>query len=52
MHEKGAQKEEKGETVGVKQGAVISYSSMLDGAERFEYGIKEEVKKKGLKTSI
>ena len=36
----------------MKGGAVISYSSMLDGAERFEYGVKEEVKKKGLKVTI
>lgn len=38
--------------MGMKGGAVISYSSMLDGAERFEYGVKEEVKKKGLKVTI
>lgn len=40
MNENQGQKEEKGEVVGMKGGAVISYSSMLDGAERFEYGIK------------
>lgn len=52
VHEKQAQKEEKGETVGLKQGGIISYSSMLDGAERFSAGIKEEVKKKGIKVGI
>ena len=40
VHDKQEQKEEKGETVGVKNGGVVSYSSMLDGAERFGYGIK------------
>ena len=52
VHQGKEKKEEKGETVGVKNGAVVSYSSMLDGAERFEYGIKEEVKKKGIKAAI
>ena len=32
LHEKQEKKEEKEETVGVKNGGVISYSSMLDGA--------------------
>jgi len=31
-HDKQGAKEEKGETVGVKNGGVVSYSSMLDGA--------------------
>ena len=52
VHEKQEKKEEKGESVGIKNGGVISYSSMLDGAERFGYGIKEEVKKKGMKVQI
>lgn len=52
MHDKQEAKEEKGETVGLKNGGVVSYSSMLDGAEQFGYGIKEEVKKKGLKSKI
>lgn len=52
VHDKQEAKEEKGETVGLKNGGVVSYSSMLDGAEQFGYGIKEEVKKKGLKSKI
>ena len=35
-----------------KVGGVVSYSSMLDGAEKFEYGIKQEMKQKGIKVSI
>jgi hypothetical protein len=31
---------------------VVSYSSILDGAEKFEYGIKEEMKQKGIKVTI
>lgn len=41
VHEKQAQKEEKGETVAPKMGGITSYSDMLDGAQRFEYGVKE-----------
>lgn len=35
-----------------KAGGVVSYSSILDGAEKFEYGIKEEMKQKGIKVTI
>jgi hypothetical protein len=42
----------KGEVVNSKAGGVVSYSSILDGAERFEYGIKQEIKQKGLKVVI
>jgi hypothetical protein len=42
----------KGEVVNSKAGGVVSYSSMLDGAERFENGIKEEIKQKGIKVTI
>ncbi len=31
---------------------MVSYSSILDGAEKFEYGIKEEMKQKGIKVTI
>ncbi len=33
-------------------GGVVSYSSMLDGADRFEHGIKQELKSKGIKVKI
>lgn len=42
----------KGEVVNSKAGGVVSYSSILDGAEKFEYGIKEEMKQKGIKVTI
>lgn len=45
-------KESKGEVIHGSQGGVISYSSMLDGADRFGAGIEQEVKKKGLKIKI
>jgi hypothetical protein len=52
VSERGKEKEEKGEVVNVKQGGVVSYSSMLDGVERFGHGIKEEMKAKGIKVQI
>ena len=35
-----------------KNGGIVSYSSMLPGAERFGEGIKQEVKQKGIKVTI
>ena len=31
---------------------MISYSSLLDGADRYESGINEELKKKGIKVKV
>lgn len=33
-------------------GGVVSYSAMLDGADRFESEINQELKKKGMKVKI
>lgn len=45
-------KESKGEVIHGKQGGVVSYSSMLDGADRFGAGIDQELQKKGMKVKI
>lgn len=44
-------KESRGEVIG-PNGGIVSYSSMLDGAERFGTAVKEEMKKKGIKAKI
>lgn len=52
VSEKGKEKEQKGEVVNARNGGIVAYSSILEGADRYEHGIKEEVKKKGLKVVI
>jgi hypothetical protein len=34
------------------QGGVISYSSLLDGADRYGASINDELKKKGIKVKV
>ena len=47
------EKESKGEVVSGKMGGgVVAFSSILDGAERFGDGVKQEMKAKGIKATI
>ena len=52
VSEKQAQKEARGEVVAPKNGGLVAFSSILDGAERFGEGVRQEMKQKGIKATI